>query len=101
MKQFNFDANSKQIVVNQTEMKGTKGKPQCWSLNKSTLTSKSRAATGSLKLKTCIDGDVKQMFELEDGRIWVDLKMDSGKKYCVTFEGEGKVYVRRCYVGLA
>ena len=82
-------------------MKRTYGRPQCWSLNKRNFSQKSRSAAGSLKLKACADDDARQMFKLNDGKIWVDLEMDSGKMYCVTFEGEGKVYVRRCYEDLA
>ena len=82
-------------------MKWTEGKPQCWSLNKKRLNSQSRTAAGSLKLETCVVDDAKQMFNMVDGKIWVDLELDGEKNYCVIFEGEGSVYVRRCYKGFA
>ena len=60
IKEFSYNAASKQIVVNQTGMKWTEGKPQCWSLNKKRLNSQSRTAAGSLKLETCVVDDAKQ-----------------------------------------
>ena len=100
IKAFSYNSDSKQIIVNQTDMIKTKGKAQCWSLNKRNFSSNSKSAAGSLKMKACVDSDARQMFNLVDGKIWVDLELDSGKKYCVTFEGEGKVFVRRCYADL-
>ena len=90
---------TKQISAIQTDsITKSKGREQCWSLHKRQLSAYSGKASGLLKLKPCKgNGDLRQMFDLRDGRIWLDLELDNGKMYCVTFEGEGDVMIRRCF----
>ena len=102
MNEFSYNVTTKQIsAIESDSITKSKGREMCWALNKSQLRETSRKASGTLKLKPCNgDGDLRQMFDLKDGRIWLDLVLDNGKMYCVTFEGEGDVKVRRCFESL-
>jgi hypothetical protein len=90
---------TKQIsAIKTASITKSKGREMCWTLHKKQLRANSGKASGLLKLKPCkVNGDLRQMFDLRDGRIWLDLVLDNGKMYCATFEGEGDVIVRRCF----
>ena len=97
--EFSYNVTTKQISAIETDsITKSKGREQCWTLHKRQLTANSGKASGLMKLKPCkSNGDLRQMFDLRDGRIWLDLELDNGKMYCVTFEGEGDVMIRRCF----
>ena len=98
--EFSYNVTTKQISAIKTDdITNSKGRTHCWSLNKRQLSANSGKASGSLKLKPCKENgdDLRQMFDLRDGRIWMDLVLDNEKMYCVTFEGEKNVRVRRCF----
>ena len=102
MKEFEYDETSKQIsALMVSGIKKGKNQKHCWSVNKRELRETARNAEGSLKLKVCNDSDVRQKFVLDGGKIWLDMQFDNGKKYCVTFEGEGFIKLRRCFESLA
>merc|ERR1711957_849576 len=91
--EFSYNVTTKQIsAIKPASITKSKGREMCWTLHKKQLRANSGKASGLLKLKPCkVNGDLRQMFDLRDGRIWLDLVLDNGKMYCATFEGEGDV----------
>lgn len=102
LKSFVYQADTKLIgSVKTKEIQKGKNRQHCWSVNRKTLKATTKNLSATLRLKACKASDVRQHFKLEGGQIWLDMKFDDGKKYCVRFEGKvGSVRVRQCWESL-